>query len=698
MGLNLRLMKYGFLCFLILSISGIWAQEATQDSVTVLEEVILYQPAVQNVKLGITPSSIIREKAFQNFSPIDIQGSVNQISGVYVLSGAINTNRITIRGVGARTPFGTDKLRLYFNEIPVTNGTGFSTIEAFDLENLSNIEVVKGPKGTSYGANLGGAISLNTKDPDLEGTSLVNNFSVGSYNMIKDNLAFTYSDDRFKMGLQYNHLETDGYRDNNSFERDGLLLNTSFKTGAASQISILLNYIDYLAQIPSSLSQTAFDEDPTQAAFTWAQAQGFESNEYTLAGLSYKGQILPKLNNTTSVFYTYLDHYEARPFNILDEFTNGYGFRSVFDGPVNLGSKKGKYNFGAEFYRDEYNWSTFENLYEDNNGNGSLQGDQLSRNKEFRRQFFAFGSIGISLTESFEAQLGLSVNKTHYDYRDLFNTGPENRNAKRNFDLVWLPNLDLHYSFNEQGSVYANFSRGFSNPSLEETLTPDGVINPEIEQEKGFNYEIGTRWRLLDSKFQLNLAMFRMNINDLLVADRVGEDQFIGRNAGQTRHQGIELDMDYSWYLGESIKLSPFVSYTLSDHSFVDFVDGDDDFSGNELTGVPRHRLNAGFRLEKFRQFYWNTTYQYVGEIPLTDANSLYSEAFGIFNTRLGYSWEINSSFMAGLNFGINNIFDKTYAQSVLINARSFGGSEPRYFYPGNDRNYYGSLNLRYNF
>ncbi len=691
-------MKYCYLCFLMLTLGLTYAQETDRDSVTVLEEVILYQPAEQNVTLGITPSSIIREKAFQNFSPIDIPGSVNQISGVYVLSGAINTNRITIRGVGARTPFGTDKLRLYFNEIPVTNGTGFSTIEAFDLENLSNIEVVKGPKGTSYGANLGGAISLHSKDTGTEGTSLTNNLTVGSYNMLKDNLSFTYSDSKFKLGLQYNHLQTDGYRDNNSFDRDGLLLNSSFKTGQESEINILLNYIDYTAQIPSSLSQTAFDEDPTQAAFTWAQAQGFESNKYTLAGVSYKGQVLKGLRNTTSVFYTYLDHYEPRPFNILDEFTNGYGFRSVFDGQFKFGTQEGQYNAGAEFYRDEYNWSTFDNLYEENNGNGSLQGDQLSKNREFRRQFFAFGSVGLPLSDKLKLQLGLSVNKTHYDYRDLFNTGEENRNAKRNFDLVWLPNLDILYRFNNNGSIFANISRGFSNPSLEETLTPDGLINPEIEQEKGFNYEIGTQWRLFKSRLQVNLAVFRMNINDLLVADRVGEDQFIGRNAGETRHQGLELDMDYTWYLGQDLRLSPFVSYTLSDHSFVDFVDGDNDFSGNELTGVPRHRVNAGIRIEKFRQFYWNTTYQFVDEIPLTDANSLYSNAYGIFNTRLGYSREFSPSFSAGIDFGINNIFDKTYAQSVLINARSFGGSEPRYFYPGNDRNYYGGLRLRYIF
>ncbi len=692
-------MRYRFISgFVLFVVSGLYAQEIPQDSVTVLEEVILYTPAQKSVTLGITPSSIIREKAFQNFSPVDLRGSINQISGVYVLSGALNTNRITIRGVGARTPFGTDKLRLYYNDIPVTNGAGFSTLEAFDLENLSTIEVVKGPKGTAYGANLGGAISLRSKNSENEPTGLYNNFTVGSYNTIKDNLSFVHREKGFQLGFHYNYLQTDGYRENNSFERDGLLLDSSFKTGPRSSVNILLNYIDYTAQIPSSLSQTAFEEDPTQAAFTWAQAQGFEANKYTLAGISYKTGVLENLKNTTSVFYTYLDHYEPRPFNILDEFTNGYGFRSVFNGSFSLFESKASFLFGAEFYRDEYDWSTYDNLYEENDGNGSLQGDLLSKNREFRRQLFAFASLAIPVSDRFKAQLGLNVNKTHYDYRDLFNTGADNKTASRTFDLIWLPNLDLEYRISNSSLVYGNISRGFSNPNLEETLTPDGIINPDIEQEKGFNYEIGVNWSLLKARLWFNLAFYRMNINDLLVADRVGEDQFIGRNAGETRHQGLELDMNYSWYLGNEFKLSPFISYTLSDHSFIDFMDGDEDFSGNELTGVPKHRINGGVRLEKGRQFYWNTTYQYVGEIPLTDANSLYSEAFGILNTRMGYTRQFSSSFSAGIDLGINNIFNEVYAQSVLINAVGFGGSEPRYFYPGADRNYYGGLRLRYTF
>ena len=680
---------------LLLSSVKLYSQDQVRDTVTQLEEVILYDPVKENTSLGITPSSIIREKAFQNFSPIDLQSSINQISGVYVLSGALNTNRITIRGVGARTPFGTDKLRLYFNGIPVTNGTGSSTMEAFDLENLASVEVIKGPKGTAYASNLGGAILLNTLSTERRETQLQTSFTLGSYNLQKNNTIFSLSDEKWILDLNYNRLRTDGYRENNNFERDGLLLNTGYKFNADSQLSLLLNYIDYTAQIPSSLGATAFAEDPTQAAFTWGQAQGFEANRYTLVGLSYSNKISDQLNYTHSVFYTYLDHYEPRPFNILDEFTNGYGFRSVFSG--NLGKKSRlKYTFGAELYKDEYNWSTYDNLYQDNNGQGSLQGDLLSDNKEYRRQFNAFASLHIPFTQAFTAQLGMNLNKTVYDFRDLFNTGSANKSARRNFDLIALPSVDLQYRFNDRGSLYANISRGFSNPSLEETLTPDGVINPDIRQETGMNYEIGTKLYSANGKFWMTASLYRMNIKNLLVAERVGDDQFIGRNAGRTRHQGLELDMNLLLNISNNLDFIPFLSYSLSDHSFVEFLDGGDDFSGNPLTGVPRHRANFGLRVKNDRGFFWNNTFQYVDEIPLRDDNSISSDSFLVYNTRLGIQKDLGSNLNINLNVGVNNVFNERYAQSVLINASSFGGNEPRYFYPGNDRNFYVNIRLAY--
>ncbi|MGP1991999.1 TonB-dependent receptor family protein [Zobellia laminariae] len=671
------------------------AQSPSQkDSITVLEEVILTDTVLTKNATGIVPSSVIDTKSFQNYSPIDMVSAINQIPGVFVLSGALNTNKITIRGIGARSQYGTDKLQLYYNDIPLTNGTGSSTIETYDLENLDGIEVIKGPKGTAYGTGLGGAIILHSGENTKEATSLENNFTTGSYGLLKNNLSFSHSDTKLSLMVSYGHMETDGYRENNRFERDGILVNTSYKINSKNKVSFLLNHIDYSAQIPSSISRSAFDEDPKQAAFTWKSAQGFEDNNYTLAGFSYQHEFSSSLENTTSIFYTYLDHYEPRPFNILDEITNGYGFRSRFLGNFNFLQRKAEYTFGAELYKDEYNWGTFDNLYEENNGNSSLKGGRISDNKEFRRKLNGFGSLTLPLTDQFTAQIGLNINKTHYDFRDKFNSGSYNKNAKRDFKAIVLPSLDLNYKLNEYHFIYANISRGFSNPSLERSLTPEGVINPDIAQETGINYELGGQFNFFKKKLHLDLAVYRMDIENLLVNQRIGEDQYIGKNAGSTKHQGIDLELSYTIALTPQLQLRPFINYTLSDFSFVEFIDGENDFSGNPLTGVPKNRLNSGLQMQMNNGFYWNTTHQYVDKISLTDANTLYSDAFNVLNTKIGYRKELSSRFTIGLNLGINNIFDTKYAQSVLINATGFGGSEPRYYYPGNGLNWYGGLKL----
>lgn len=689
-------MKSIFVVFIfILFVQFTKAQNpVTKDSITQLEEIVLTDTILVKQATGIVPSSIIGVKSFQNYSPSDMVSALNQIPGVFVLSGALNTNRITIRGIGARSQFGTDKLQLYYNDIPLTNGTGASTIEAYDLENLIGIEVIKGPKGTAYGTGLGGAIILHSEAFAKETTQIENNFTLGSYGLLKNSLRFSHSDTKLSLMVKYGHMETNGYRDNNSFERDGVLISTSYKLNSKNKISFLINHIDYSAQIPSSLSASAFNENPQQAAFTWNAAQGFEDNNYTLAGFSYDHEFSSKLKNTTSIFYTYLDHYEPRPFNILDEITNGYGFRSRFLGNFSFLQRKAEYTFGAELYKDEYNWGTFENLYRDNNGNGSLIGQKLSDNKEFRRKFNGFGSLMLPLTDKLKAQVGLNINKTHYDFRDRYNTGSENKNAKRNFKAIILPSLDLSYNINADQAIYANVSRGFSNPSLERSLTPEGVINPDIAQETGINYELGGQFKFFENKLHLDIAVYRMDIKNLLVDQRIGEDQYIGKNAGSTKHQGIDSELSYKFSISPKLQLRPFVNYTLSDFSFVEFIDGDNDFSGNPLTGVPKHRLNSGLQVQMRNGFYWNTTHQYVDKISLTDANTLYSDAFNLLNTKIGYRKQLSTRFSIGIDFGINNIFDTKYAQSVLINATGFGGSEPRYYYPGNGRNWYGGIKI----
>ena len=74
--------------------------------------------------------------------------------------------------------------------------------------------------------------------------------------------------------------------------------------------------------------------------------------------------------------------------------------------------------------------------------------------------------------------------------------------------------------------------------------------------------------------------------------------------------------------------------------------------------------------------------------MPANDANSDFSDAFGITGAELKYQGNAGR-LRLGIKGGIENIFDVHYASMLAVNAPSFNGVPPRYYYPGNPRNFY---------
>ena len=666
------------------------------ENTQVLNEIIISSTYQKESKV-IIPTTKITSQKIGEYNPTDLVAAINETPGVYIQSGAVNTNRIVIRGVGSRTLYGTNKIRAYFNGIPITNGAGETAIDAFDPQDIANLEIVKGPKATQYGTNLGGTLLLNSKQVVNGETYVKSNLTVASFGLIKNNVSLATSTEKLSLNLNYDHLEFDGFRENNKYNRKSVLLTSNYRFNKKNELGLLVNYTDYFAQIPSSISKTAFEENPSQAAFTWKSAQGFEDHKQILIGLNYTHRFTDNFSNTTSVFYTYLNHYEPRPFNILDEYTNGFGARTLFAKDFQFLKNKANLSFGGEIYNDEYNWKTIENLYQNNNENGSLAGQLLSDNQEKRNNLNVFVTTTLPFKDKLKAQFGLNINKTNYTFIDDFNSGTNNKNANRNFDPIFAPNLNVVYQFTPSTKGYLNVSRGFNYPSIEETLTPDGIINPDLGPETGFNYEIGSEVFFFNRKLQLQLSVYLLDIDNLLVADRVGDDQFIGRNAGKTEHKGIEFSASFTETFLNDFTVAPYINAEISDNKFIDFVDGTTDFSGNKLTGVPSKKMIGGLRFG-FKNFNVNTNFLYIGEMPMNDANSLYSDDYSVLNTKLSYKNKLTQQLSFEIDAGINNFTDKAYASSILINAVGFGNSEPRYYYPGLPRNWFAGFKIGYLF
>ncbi|NJO00611.1 MAG: TonB-dependent receptor, partial [Bacteroidia bacterium] len=229
-------------------------------------------------------------------------------------------------------------------------------------------------------------------------------------------------------------------------------------------------------------------------------------------------------------------------------------------------------------------------------------------------------------------------------------------------------------------------------------LTPEGQLNPDIQPESGWNYEIGSRGRLLNQRLFYDIALYSMQIRNLLVARRTAEDAFVGINAGKTNHNGLELALSYTLYdRGEGSNIQLFTNYTYADYRFEEFVDGDRDFSGNDLTGVPRHSLSAGIDGQSKPGFYGNLNFQWISQIPILDDNSRFSEAYALTNLKVGYRQVLARRFHLDAFVGIQNLWDEAYASMLQINAVGFN-APPRYYYPGLPRNYFGGISLKYAF
>lgn len=630
---------------------------------------------------------------------LSVLPALNRVPGVHAHSGALNTNRITMRGIGNRSPFSTTKIRAYLDDIPLTTGDGETTIEDIDLSLIDRIDVYKGPTASIYGAGLGGMIHLKTANENKSKKSEISSqFTGGSYGLLRNSTTLNLTpNDKLNLRFNYNNTHQDGYRDNNNYDRQGVGFLGEYQANEKNTTTLLANYIDVKAFITSSLNRNDYENNPRAAAANWANVNGSEDYDKLILGLSHRAFISEskdvfKIYNKTSIFATARNNYEVRPFNILDEKSRTFGARTSFE-LTERGKESEAFptlSIGAEFFKENYDWQTFET---EENAQGAL----LSDNSEDRIYYNIFAQYYAKIYSNFYLLAGVNLNQTRYTYQDLFLSNGDT-SGDYNFDAVLSPRLGLSYNFDYDISIFTTVSHGFSPPSLSETLTPDGQINPEIQPEKGWNIEVGSRGNFRYGKFQYEVTLYSMLIKDLLVAQRVAEDQFVGKNAGKTLHRGLESYVSYVLPFFKENDITAWASYTFSDYKFLEFTDAENDYAGNDLTGTPPHNLNIGIDYIRYDKLYGNLNFKYLSAFPIRDDNSIYSEAYSLLNAKLGYKIRLGNKWNLDIHAGIRNILNEKYASMILINAGSFGGNAPRYYYPGLPRNVFGGVKLNYVF
>ena len=118
-----------------------------------------------------------------------------------------------------------------------------------------------------------------------------------------------------------------------------------------------------------------------------------------------------------------------------------------------------------------------------------------------------------------------------------------------------------------------------------------------------------------------------------------------------------------------------------------------DDFSGNRLPGVAPNTFITTLNAQTKLGVYGLLSYNFTDEIPLNDANSVYSNAYHLVKGKLGFRQKFgqDDKFTLNLYAGLDNILDERYSLGYDINA--FGN---RFYQPAPPLNWFGGIKINY--
>ncbi|MDR7128415.1 iron complex outermembrane receptor protein [Algoriphagus sp. 4150] len=629
--------------------------------------------------------AVVSEQDFSRFNETSLVNSFNTKPGVRIEERAPASYRISIRGSSLRAPFGVRNVKVYWNEVPFTSPDGTTALNLLDLSNIRNAEVIKGPSGSIYGAGNGGVVNLYSP-ANPSGGRISADFMVGDFGMTRYKLGIAQQVGNGGFEASYVSQKADGYREHSAMDRQVFQLGGFFSVSDKQEIRTQLLISDLKYQIPGPLNSEQLAEDPRQARPGSASQNSSISQQSVFASIGHLYRFSSKLKNSTTLYLNTNDF--ENPF-ILDykkELGYGFGGRTKFTFDGKLAGKDLRIIAGGEYQTSLTDAQNFGNI------NGVADTVRFA-DKLRATQGFLFQQAEWDLLENFMVTFALSENFSSLEIdRQIDASGAATGLQKRKFDPIVVPRFALNYQFNPYSGVYGSISSGFSPPTIDEVRTNEGSLNLDLEAEKGVNYEVG--YRRGKGKLNLELTAFYFKLDQTITTYTNPQGVVLFRNAGSTDQKGIEAAIDYALIRNETAFIRDLkigTAFTGNYFTFKDYKKTDNDFSGNDLTGVAPNTLVTRLDLRTKLGLYLNFTHQYVDEIPLNDANTVYQDAYNLMNMRFGWARSFAGKWELEVFAGADNLLNESYSLGNDLNA--FGG---RYYQPAPTRNWYGGVKVAF--
>ncbi len=625
--------------------------------------------------------SVINQKQLQLLNNVSLVPVLNTIAGVRMEERSPGSYRLSIRGSLLRSPYGVRNVKVYWNDIPLTDAGGNTYLNVVDISQVQSAEVIKGPASSLYGANTGGAVILHSGDY-LPKNQVSASVIGGSYGLFDEQAKWSYADKKFQSGLQQVHQQSDGYRQQSAMQKDAIKWDGNWQISTKEKLSFLAFYSDLYYQTPGGLTLRQLYSDTT--AYPRAVTQhNAVYNKTIFGGVSLTSNFSKHFDNITTLTanHTSFKNPFTSNYEVRDEYN--YGGRTTFSYHTEKEQLSFKWLAGAEWLQ---NHSYVDNYNNDSGSKGAVQyQDEL-----FATQYSLFTQINLEINKRLTLQAGFSNNKQVIKYRRLGDSLLNNF-QKSSTDNLLAPRFSVLYKLVNDMNLYAIAARGFSPPSRDELHPSDGSFNTILQPEYGWNYEAGIKGSVLQNRFLFDASVYSFGLRNAIVVRQNSNNIDYYINAGKTKQQGLEV-----WLKGFVINtnntfitsLSVANSFSYQPYKFTSYMVDESDYSGNRITGVPRTINVSTIEAMSKAGVYANVIFNTVSSVSLNDASTAFAKPYHLLQSKIGFQNNIQK-FRYNIFIGADNLLNETYSLGNDINA--FGG---RYYNPAPKRNYFAGLQV----
>lgn len=682
--------------------AGLPAHAAAQSDPVIEEILVTSEFRRSSVDRTAAAVSVVSPDELRGRSINHLEELLSRVPNVNLAGGSSRARFYQVRGIGERSQY---EQPLNASVGLLVDGVDFSGIgSGAVLYDAAQVEVLRGPQGTLYGANaLAGLMQVRTNEPTevFEAGLTLDAANYGGRGVgavvsgplaegLNGRLALRkYEDDGFYDNIFLDRSDTNGHDERFLHGKLALSLAEHFDLDLAAGLVDVDNGYDAFSL--DNDRNTRSDEpgrDAQESVFVSARANWTVSDAVNVEGTV--GHADSDLDYGYDEDWTYAGFH---PFGYSS--TDSYERErttTTLDVRALSGDRGRLWGGSTDWVIGVY---------------GLTQTVDLTRTYTFFPAPFSsrfeidrvalYGELSAALGERWRLTFGLRGERHRADYQDTDGVALEPE------DDLWGGRLVLEWDISAKHMAYAGITRGYKAGGFNASNSLEPALR-QYDPETLWNYEAGLKGSWFDDRLSGRFALFTMQRSDVqagtsIVRERAdGSTEFIQltSNAAEGVNSGFEMELTLA--LTENLTL--FGNLGLLHTKFEDFVNSaGEDLDGERQAHAPKHQFFVGAEYRPLNGFFGRIELEGRGGFYYSDSrrlsdrpDDLRSDAYTLVNATLGYGRERWDVRLWGQNLGDR---DYTIRGFYFRNDPRDDYTERGWFQLGEPRRYGVTLNVR---